>query len=274
MRIYWTFILFTLVVSGCVQKTSWNIKSQENNLIVVEGIITDTMGAQQIRITHTVTQLNEIPAPVTGAYVQITNEDSVYELTEQPVNSGIYLTRSTFIATPGKNYTLYINVNNRIFTAKTGMVRGAYFNALSFSRNAEDHMFSIDSVAKAFNPADTAMYEILLDWSHAPGYETADPSKCKVRLLYYSLPTLDVSQIFAPPLENIRFPGGTVITERRYSLTPEYAEFLRTLISETNWKGGLFSSMPANVITNLSPAGAIGFFTACSTTTLFLSVQF
>ena len=154
------------------------------------------------------------------------------------------------------------------------MVRGAFFNSLSISHDDNDNMYHIDSVAKAFNPADTAMWEVLLDWSQAPGYEFADPSACKARLLYYSLPTIDVSQIFAPPMEEIKFPGGTVITERRYSLTPEYTEFLRTLIAETNWKGGLFSSLPANVLTNLHPVGAIGFFTACSITTLSLTVNF
>ncbi|MCX6252537.1 MAG: DUF4249 family protein [Bacteroidetes bacterium] len=273
MRNLLLFIVFILSVSGCVNKSNWLVKPEDTSLIVVDGIITDTMGAQRIHITHPVAELNAIPQPVTGAHVMISNEDSVYELSEQPVNSGIYLTHTYFVATLGKNYTLYIYVNNQFYTAKTIMVRGSYFNALSFSRDDNDNMYHIDSVAKAFNPADTAMWEVLMDWSQAPGYEHADPSKCRARLVYYSLPTLDVSQIFAPPMEDIRFPGGTIITERRYSLTPEYTEFLRTLISETNWKGGLFSTIPANVMTNLSK-GAIGYFTACSITTLSLSVAF
>ena len=88
-------------------------------------------------------------------------------------------------------------------------------------------------------------------------------------MLFYTLPTLDVSQIFAPPVEAVSFPAGTVITESRYSLTPEHAGFVREMLLETSWQGGLFSSVPANVTTNLSD-GAVGWFGACGKTTLSL----
>jgi hypothetical protein len=90
-------------------------------------------------------------------------------------------------------------------------------------------------------------------------------------MLFYTLPTLDVSEIFAPEMEKILFPGGTIITERRYSLTPGHAEFIRELMLETNWTGGLFSLANSNVMTNLSD-GAIGYFGACSVTSLSLTV--
>jgi hypothetical protein len=85
------------------------------------------------------------------------------------------------------------------------------------------------------------------------------------------LPTLDVSQIFSPEMEKVSFPAGTIINERRYSLTPEHAEFFRELLLETNWTGGLFSLSNANVITNLTE-GAIGYFGVCSVTSLSLTV--
>jgi hypothetical protein len=264
-------IIPILLLLSCVKETDWPLKSQPTDLIVVDGIITDTMGSQLIRLTHTAGLLNEPPQPVSGANVIITNEDSAYTLTEQPANSGLYYTKSSFIAQTGKHYTLLIALNNKLFSAKASMIPGTFFSALKYSRDDGDDLYHIDSVAKAFNTADTAMWEILLDWSQVPGYENADPAKTKARLLYYTLPTLDVSQIFAPPVENIKFPAGTIILERRYSLTPEHAAFLRTLLLETNWKGGLFSSEPANVLTNLSQ-GAAGFFGACSITSLSLTV--
>jgi hypothetical protein len=90
-------------------------------------------------------------------------------------------------------------------------------------------------------------------------------------MLFYTLPTLDVSEIFAPVMESISFPAGTIITERRYSLTPEHAEFLREMLLETSWTGGLFSVANSNVTTNLSE-GAAGYFGACSVTSLSLTV--
>ena len=62
-------------------------------------------------------------------------------------------------------------------------------------------------------------------------------------------------------MEVIKFPLGTKIVERKYSLNPGYTEFTRTDFPETNWKGGLFDSAPANIPTNLSK-GAVGYFAA------------
>jgi hypothetical protein len=89
--------------------------------------------------------------------------------------------------------------------------------------------------------------------------------------LFYTLKTLDVSEVFAPAVEEISFPAGTIIEERRYSLTAAHAEYLRTLLSETTWQGGLFTTPSANVATNLS-AGATGFFGVCAVTSLSVTV--
>jgi hypothetical protein len=115
------------------------------------------------------------------------------------------------------------------------------------------------------------MWEVLLDWSKVPGYPPADSLKCRARLLFYTLSTLDVSEIFAPAMEQISFPVGTVINETRYSLTPEYAAFIREVLLETQWQGGLFNSTPANVPTNLSAGGA-GFFAVCGVYTISQTV--
>jgi hypothetical protein len=106
------------------------------------------------------------------------------------------------------------------------------------------------------------MYEILLDWANAPGFENSNADSCKAKLYYYTLPTLDVSEVFAPTLEAVSFPKGTILTERKYSLTDEHAAFIRALLLETTWSGGYFNTASANVPTNLSK-GAVGFFGAC-----------
>jgi hypothetical protein len=82
---------------------------------------------------------------------------------------------------------------------------------------------------------------------------------------------LDVSEIFAPSVESISFPSGTKITESRYSITPEYAEFIREVLLETQWQGSLFNTTPANVTTNLSSGGA-GFFAVCGVSSIYQTV--
>jgi hypothetical protein len=270
-KIVITGLLF-LSLAACVKQADWLLQQQTDTRIFVDGIITDESRSQAVRLTHAVNQLNEVPKPVTGANVIITDEDSVYTLTEQPALSGVYYTEPWFIAKPGKHYNLHIYLDDRIYTAQSSLVPGEDFTPLHYVKNDDDDLYHIDYVASAFNTANPAMWEILLDWSLVPGYENRDPSECKARLLFYTLPTLDVSEIFAPMMQRTSFPAGTVVDERRYSLTPEHAEFVRAYLLETNWQGGLFCSQPANVLTNLSP-GAAGFFGACSITAISLIVN-
>ena len=265
-------ILFLVIISyGCVKETNWPLPGKPLPQIVVDGVITDESKSQSIRITLPVTELNATPQPVTGADVVISNADSTWRLSENLQKPGFYMTSPTFLATLNKTYSLIIYMNDKIYSAKTYMVAGTAFNELQYVKNEGDTLYHIDWVANGFSYEKPAMWEILLDWSKVPGHSAADSSATHARLLFYTLPTLDVSEIFAPKVEEILFPAGTIITERRYSLTPEHAEFVREMLLETNWTGGFFSLDNSNVTTNMTN-GAIGYFGACAVTSLSLTV--
>ena len=260
------------MLQGCVKETSWPVKDGASGKIVVNAILTDEVRAQQVNLYHPVSQLNRPPQPVAGASVIVSDEDSVWTLTELPASPGIYITPSFFSARLGKNYTLLISADNKIYTAKATMLPGSFFPELRYAKNETNNLYYVDWVANAFSTQDAAMWELRIDWSAVPGYEHLDSLKNHARMLFYTLPTLDVSEVFAPQMESIYFPAGTVITERRYSVTPEHAGFIRELLLETSWTGGLFDVAAANVTTNLSN-GALGFFGICSVTELSVIVK-
>jgi hypothetical protein len=266
-----TYLLLIIALSSCVKETDWKLDPAPAPVLVVDAIVTDLRGAQPVLLTWSVNDLNEPPAPVSGANVLISNQDSSWQLTENPANSGRYLTPSDFIAVPGKSYTLLISNDEKIYSAKSEMEPGRLFDPLQYQKDDEDGLYHINWVASAFSSQYPAMWEVLLDWSAVPGYEALDSTLTSARLLFYTLPTLDVGQIFAPPVEQIGFPAGTLVAENRYSLTAAHAEFIREMLMETSWQGGLFSSVPSNVTTNLS-AGATGWFAACGKTSLSLTV--
>jgi len=170
-----------------------------------------------------------------------------------------------------KNYSLLILYENNFYSAQAYMVSGEPFPELTYKKDEDSELYRIDYVASAFEEEDPAMWEILIDWSAVPGYENVTPEDCRKKLLFYTLPTLDVSQVFAPIVEQILFPAGAQIDQRRYSLSPEHASFARSLLLETSWQGGVFPSDPANVSTNLSE-GALGFFGVCAVNSLSLTV--
>lgn len=257
------YIMILVSFSGCEKKTNWQIKSHTSKQIVVDGIITGGFSTiQTLTLTFPVSELNAAPLPVTGANMLISDEDSVFQMTEQPAGSGVYKSVKPFQAREGKNYSLLIFYGDQVISAKSAMVAGSIFNFLVYLKDEDSGLYHISWVASSFSTEPAAMWEVLLDWSKVPGYQQTDSTKCKARLLFYTLSTLDVSEIFAPAIEKISFPAGTTIKETRYSLTPEYAEFIREVLLETQWQGGLFNSVPADVPTNLS-AGGYGFFAVC-----------
>lgn len=263
MKKIFLYFLLLFSFSGCEKKIDWTLKSQVSKLIVVDGIITgEPSKTQTLTLTFPVTELNAKPVPVTGANILISDEDSVFHMIEQPAGSGVYKSIKKFQAREGKNYSLLIFYGDQVISAKSAMVPSSPFSFLVYSKNDESGLYHISWVGSSFSTKSPAMWEVLLDWSEAPGYQQADSTKCKARLLFYTLSTLDVSEIFAPSVEKVSFPAGTKINETRYSLTPEYAEFIREVLLETQWQGALFNTIPANVPTNLSAGGA-GFFAVC-----------
>ncbi|HNW89458.1 MAG TPA: DUF4249 family protein [Bacteroidales bacterium] len=261
-----------LICAACEKQTDWPAQGLETSYLVVDGMITNEVKSHAVTLTRTVNELNAMPQAVSGASVIISDADSIWFLIEDFVRPGVYLTKNNFRARPGVDYTLLISADGVTYSAKTRMVPVNTLVRLHYSKIAGSGLFHITWVANAYNAAHPAMYEVLLDWSQVPGFLSEDSASCTARLFYYSLPTLDVSEVFAPEIEKIQFPAGTKIVERKYSLTPGYVEFIRAMISETNWKGGLFDSAPANIPTNISN-GALGFFAACDVITDSLVVQ-
>lgn len=258
------YSILAFLFVACEAETEWPLKTASHDLIVVDGIITDEYKFQKIHLASPVNNLNDYPEPVSGAVVIVTLQDSVYNFHESVVSPGTYISNTEFAGKKNKVHSLLITTGSNVYSAKANMEPGALIFPLVLELDKETNLYHISKVYNnEFNPNRPAMFEILLDWSRVAGYEETEPAHCKARLLYYVLPTLDVSQVFAPGTEEVSFPAGTVIVENRYSLSAGHAAFFRELLSETTWQGGLFNSASANIPTNLSQ-GAVGYFGACA----------
>lgn len=258
-----TVLGMIVLLAGCEKAIDWPVAGDNNDYIVVDGMITDEYKIQEIRLTKTISAPNELPEPVENAEVIVSTDDRVYTFKEDEERPGHYISDTLFAGVTGKDYTLFINAGNRIISARAKMVAVSNFVFLRYAHQGNKKLFRITWVSNPYSAGNPAMYEVLLDWSMVPGYENLPPDSTKARLLYYTLPTLDVSQMFAPEMETVVFPPGTIITERKYALTGEHAAYIRALLAETNFQGGLFNSVPSNLPMNLSGRG-IGYFSACA----------
>jgi len=271
MKKIWLYILL-FVFASCVKEAEWDSPAQGYEYIVVDGIITNESRLQYIMLNFDKDDLNGTLQTIDGANVILNNEDSTWQFIESAAEPGKYVSTRPIVAQINKTYSLLIVHQGKFYSAQAQMEQGKTFSELSYKKNDNNDLYHIDYVASAFEEEDPAMWEILIDWSEVPGYENVNPDDTRKKLLFYTLTTLDVSQIFAPLVEEVSFPVGTKIVQRRFSLSSDHAEFIRSLLLETNWQGGVFPTDPANVITNISNGG-LGFFGVCAVNSLSLTIS-
>lgn len=252
----WIFILILILLTACEKEQKWDYDEGTLPDIVVDGMFTNEYRQHEVFISLPVSTLNDTAIPVSGAQVRILDIDSAYLLTEDPQQAGRYLTDSTVHGIVGRNYTLEIVYNGKTYTASDGLHAGLMFVPLSLNMINEDSLYEISWVCSNYSTQDPALYEIFLDWRHLEGF---DSISSVARLYYYTLTSLDVGQFLVGDEDRVIFPVGTKISERRYSISDEYAAFLREMLIETQYNSGLVNMIPANTNGNFSN-GAAGFF--------------
>ena len=116
-------------------------------------------------------------------------------------------------------------------------------------------MDSLSVVAPpVYTPEEQALYIVDID---GPPLGGSEPTRA--RLYFYSFSTLDVSEFFRGQLENVFLPRGSTVAVSKYALTTEFAAYLRALMMEKDWRGGLYDELPSSLPTNVSNGG-LGFF--------------
>jgi hypothetical protein len=251
-------LIASLILISCDKQVDWDLKYQEVDLLVVEGKITNEAGPHEIRISKPLYVMNGSPEPVSVAEVEINDGDSIHVLSEDPERAGIYLTPTGFTGELNHYYQLRIRYGSKRISAVTHMVAVTDFQRMHVFPVQEDPPLLSAVITDSDVPA---IVRIELDWSHVPGYENEPHSATHAVVYHYTLNGVDVNKLFKPEQEQVRFPPGTRVFREKESVNVWYGEFLRGVLSETDWRGGMFDVLPGNARTNMH-GDAIGFFTA------------
>jgi hypothetical protein len=103
-----------IIVSGsCITQFIPEIK-EDNDLLVVEGLITDQPGANSVRLTRSmaVGKSTELK-PLRNCTVYISDDSGNKFILTESADTGTYITdKETFQGVVGRKYTLHINTNN------------------------------------------------------------------------------------------------------------------------------------------------------------------
>lgn len=253
-------LLLLGIFIACEDEINTPLKTQNTDLLVVEGVVTNENINHVIRLTRPYQKQNDNPGWVDGAIVSIS--DGTSSLTLAPGDSGKYIT-PTMRFVSGKTYTLSISVNGKQFTARDSALPVESLSALSYT--IADGGYQINFFDTGSQPN---YIEYLIDWKNTP----ACVSKCEAKIVYYDLKTVDAQELFKPEKTEFRFPSKSTIIRRKFSVSNEYRSYLRSMLSETQWRGNVFDVQRDNAPTNLSE-GAIGFFAVSTVVSDTLKIQ-
>ena len=252
-----TLILFLF---SCEEKIDWDTEPKSIIRLVVDGMITNQEKAHGVKLSLPVLDLNQTALPVSDALVAITDQENIFILEEDPEKPGMYYTEPNVQGVLGKVYTLYIRVGENEFTGSSYMVPVEPLPPLNIVTCDEtENYFYIETV----QTGDPFMMEIYYNWSDD---EDCEINSCDALSIDYFLNTIDVNEIFKPEKQKVCFPSETHIYRTKYSLNEDYRQFLRSVMIESEWRGGLFDVERGNITTNLSE-GAIGYFAASTVIT-------
>lgn len=252
----------TLMLRSCQEKVDWELEYENALRLVVEAKITNERRAHEVKLSLPVYEINGTSRPVSGAEVYLSDGDTVITLREDPARSGIYLTAENVHGVVNKTYMLLVRVNDFECTAIARMEAVTPVRFPTYYQVKQNPpLYEL-----RFTGSDApSMMKLEMDWSHLPGYDTLpdDRNHAIVYGYFFDALTVDVNELFSPAQDRLFFPPGTHVVITKESLSDGYAEFLRGMLSETAWNGGLFDVKPGDPFTNLS-RGAIGYFAATS----------
>lgn len=251
-------ILFFMILISCEEKTDWELENERLPGLVVEGMMTNELMAHKVKLSRPSRNLNDPPEPVTGAFVTISDQENTYLLQENSDFPGSYFTAQDVQGVIGKVYTLYLKIGESEYTANSYMVPVEPLQQIQLeSCSGGNGYFHI----KFDESGEPYILEVNADWSETEACTDDEP--CFAKMYFYHLNSIDVNDIFKPQKETVCLPVGTRVIRKKYSLNPDYQSFIRSMLMETDWQGGIFDVEKGNVETNISGNG-IGYFVAAT----------
>ena len=250
--------LFILCLSACEEAIEWDLKTGENNRLVVEAILTNELTTQEVKLSKSYDGLNQEVPTIDDADVYVEVNGSVVRFFSDSLQEGCYKSEIPFAVLNNLEYKLHIDWQGVTYEASSFLSEVAPIPALTFTPHATDSNLIFNVLPFLYNANQQAMHEMDIDWS---GLSTDSVSKA--RIIFYTFSSLEESELSRPNFEDVIFPVGSEVIIKKYGLNADFANYLRSLAIETEWNGGSFYSAPTSLPTNISNNG-LGFFSTCA----------
>lgn len=248
---------FLLLLTGCTEEIDLKLDNDEFQRLVVEAWLTDEAKAHEVKLSLTSDYFkNEAPVPAEGAVVSITDGTDVFALNE--IEPGRYFTDENVSGKAGDTYTLNIDYDGQKYTATSLLEAAPPIDSLEAV--IEEDSDSSDE----FNEYTILLYTTEPEgegdhyyWSSFPKDRPDDQTRNYWEIAEDDF--VDGNYIGGAEILYVEAtPGETFIFEQ-YRITKEAFDFFLAIQLETQFKGGLYDSPPANIPSNVDN-GAVGFF--------------
>ncbi len=249
------FVLICMIAPACEDVVNRPIDNPAAPVLVVEGVISNQLMNHRIKLSWTSPQQNGVVTPATGAVVMIHGGGVSRTLIETSMSSGEYATTPTRFES-GTMFTLEIRHQDKTYLAQDSSVPVELLPSFEYTKAGDRYRLVLQNSGVS---AHYVSHDI--DWSDTAACAAGE--LCRGVVNYYDLKTIDVNEITKPPKEDFTFPAGSRVIRTRYSVSTSYRTFLRSVLSETEWRGSAFDVDRGNAPTNLT-GGAVGFFAVTS----------
>lgn len=290
MKVNKTIIFFIscLFVVGCAEEeVDLDLKNTGNPYhIVVDGGVFSYGGHQFLKLTVPFEQ-NGQPEPASGAKIEVSDGQNTY-LYRETEQKGEYESVEEFAGEVGKVYTLKIEYCGQTYFASDSMVAATEIELEQIPAGEQTKYMKIEH----WRDGEVVFYDFVsIDLSkHKFGcVETAKwvfrddsmfvktPKNIVFAEKYYSHEQSIPQGVF--PMAT--WGSGVSYNEEianspvqclKMSMSDRYYDYLISTFNLTDWSGGMFSTIPDNVKTNLSKGGA-GYFYASDVKIRYLDLH-
>jgi hypothetical protein len=243
------FLLFLCVLGSFSCQKAVNLDSNSiGPFVIIEGSVTDQPGSCMVKLSRTVDSLETIfIEPITGAQVKINDDAGNYDTLVEST-SGIYIS-SCLQGVPGRNYTLTVEANGKVYTASSVLPSPVGIEAITlqgsgFTGNKELEVYYND-------PAEILNYYRVIEsinGTRLDNFQVTDDRLLDGDSVVYPISSGNENKLVSGDIV-------TISLESIDKVSYEYFKEAATLDDK--------SSLFATPATNLSN-GARGYFSACS----------
>lgn len=278
MKYILPILVFATILVSCEETIQLDLK-QTPPTVVIEGLVTNRVGLQSVKVTMTADFYSSSKTPrVTNAVVSVSDDEgNVFPFVHNPNNvndlDGLYVPQDeTFAGLIGHKYTLTVVVNGKTYTASDDLAPVIPIDSLKYRLNEDE----------AEDPKDFGKAHEVLIYAREPQDETNFYLFKFYRndsLKYYNETDIYFSndEYLAEKIDGIETPiyyaPGDEARVEAYSISRAGYVFYYDLSSIlNNDAGGMFGPVPASPRTNLSN-GALGFFQVSAVNSASISIE-